>query len=88
VTTFAVVAGGAGANLDETVETILAGANLIADGFSMAASNFLGSRPQPSSRAGGAAFAARGERAGRATGQLTRPQRLAQDGSRAPAGRM
>ena len=59
VTTFAVVAGGAGANLDETVETILAGANLIADGFSMAASNFLGSRPQPSSRAGGAAFAAR-----------------------------
>lgn len=44
VTTFAVVAGVAGAGLDETVVIILGGANLIADGFSMAASNFLGSR--------------------------------------------
>jgi VIT1/CCC1 family predicted Fe2+/Mn2+ transporter len=44
VTTFAVVAGVAGASLDETVVIILGGANLIADGFSMAASNFLGSR--------------------------------------------
>ncbi|HYI19117.1 MAG TPA: VIT1/CCC1 transporter family protein [Solirubrobacteraceae bacterium] len=44
ITTFAVVAGVAGANLDETVVIILGGANLLADGFSMAASNFLGSR--------------------------------------------
>jgi VIT1/CCC1 family predicted Fe2+/Mn2+ transporter len=46
VTTFAVVAGAAGANLDETVVIILGGANLIADGFSMAVSNFLGSRAE------------------------------------------
>jgi hypothetical protein len=37
VTTSAVVAGVAGADLDETVVIILGGANLIADGFSMAA---------------------------------------------------
>jgi hypothetical protein len=43
VTTFAVVAGVAGADLDETVVIILGGANLIADGFSMAISNYLGS---------------------------------------------
>ena len=41
VTTFAVVAGVEGANLDERVVIILGGANLIADGFSMAVSNFL-----------------------------------------------
>jgi len=46
VTTFAVVAGAAGANLDDTVVIILGGANLIADGFSMAVSNFLGSRAE------------------------------------------
>ena len=44
VTTFAVVAGVAGAKLDETVVIILGGANLLADGFSMAVSNFLGTR--------------------------------------------
>lgn len=33
-----------GASLDESVVIILGGANLIADGFSMAVSNFLGSR--------------------------------------------
>ncbi|HEU4450995.1 MAG TPA: VIT1/CCC1 transporter family protein [Gaiellaceae bacterium] len=44
VTTFAVVAGVEGASLDERVVIILGGANLIADGFSMAVSNFLGSR--------------------------------------------
>jgi VIT1/CCC1 family predicted Fe2+/Mn2+ transporter len=44
VTTFAVVAGAEGASLDERVVIILGGANLIADGFSMAVSNFLGSR--------------------------------------------
>jgi vacuolar iron transporter family protein len=46
VTTFAVVAGVQGASLDETVVIILGVANLIADGFSMAASNFLGSRAE------------------------------------------
>jgi VIT1/CCC1 family predicted Fe2+/Mn2+ transporter len=50
VTTFAVVAGVAGANLDEAVVIILGGANLIADGFSMAASNFLGSRAERQQR--------------------------------------
>jgi VIT1/CCC1 family predicted Fe2+/Mn2+ transporter len=50
ITTFAVVAGVAGASLDETVVIILGGANLVADGFSMAASNFLGSRAQRQQR--------------------------------------
>ncbi|MEX2447228.1 MAG: VIT1/CCC1 transporter family protein [Solirubrobacterales bacterium] len=46
VTTFAVVAGVAGANLSASVVLILGGANLIADGFSMAVSNFLGLRAE------------------------------------------
>ena len=46
VTTFAVVAGVQGANLNETVVIILGVANLVADGFSMAVSNFLGSRAE------------------------------------------
>lgn len=46
ITTFAVVAGVAGAHLDETVVIVLGGANLLADGFSMAVSNFLGSRAE------------------------------------------
>ena len=50
VTTFAVVAGVAGASLDETVVIVLGGANLVADGFSMAASNFLGSRAERQER--------------------------------------
>jgi len=40
VTTFAVVAGVAGAGLSATVVIILGAANLIADGFSMAMSNY------------------------------------------------
>lgn len=50
VTTFAVVAGVAGARLDETVVIILGSANLLADGFSMAVSNFLGSRAERQQR--------------------------------------
>jgi VIT1/CCC1 family predicted Fe2+/Mn2+ transporter len=50
VTTFAVVAGVAGADLDETVVIILGGANLLADGFSMAVSNYLGSRAERQQR--------------------------------------
>jgi len=46
VTTFAVVAGVQGAALDETIVIILGVANLIADGFSMAVSNYLGSRAE------------------------------------------
>lgn len=44
VTTFAVVSGVAGADLSSSVVIILGFANLIGDGFSMAASNFLGTR--------------------------------------------
>lgn len=50
ITTFAVVAGAAGASLDDAVVIILGGANLLADGFSMAVSNFLGSRAQRQQR--------------------------------------
>ena len=42
VTTFAVVAGSAGASLGVSVVLILGFANLFADGFSMAAGNYLG----------------------------------------------
>ncbi len=44
VTTFAVVAGVAGAGLSAGVVIILGFANLLADGFSMAVSNYLGTR--------------------------------------------
>ncbi|MCA9395384.1 MAG: VIT1/CCC1 transporter family protein [Candidatus Omnitrophica bacterium] len=46
VTTFAVVSGVAGAGLSSSVIIILGLANLIADGFSMAVSNFLGTRAE------------------------------------------
>jgi VIT1/CCC1 family predicted Fe2+/Mn2+ transporter len=44
ITTFAVVSGVAGAQLDPRVVVILGFANLLADGFSMGASNFLSIR--------------------------------------------
>lgn len=44
VTTFAVVAGVQGAGLPSVIVIILGVANLVADGFSMAVSNFLGTR--------------------------------------------
>jgi VIT1/CCC1 family predicted Fe2+/Mn2+ transporter len=44
VTTFAVVAGVAGAQLSSGIVVIMGLANLIADGFSMAVSNFLATR--------------------------------------------
>ena len=44
VTTFAVVSGVAGAGLPSGVVIILGVANLVGDGFSMAASNYLGTR--------------------------------------------
>lgn len=46
VTTFAVVSGVAGAGLASSVIIILGLANLFADGFSMAISNFLGTRAE------------------------------------------
>ncbi|QDT11898.1 VIT1/CCC1 transporter family protein [Planctomycetes bacterium K23_9] len=46
VTTFAVVSGVAGAGLSSNVVIILGFANLIGDGFSMAASNYLGTRTE------------------------------------------
>ncbi len=46
VTTFAVVSGVAGAELSTSIVLILGFANLVADGFSMAASNFLGTRAE------------------------------------------
>lgn len=46
VTTFAVVSGVAGAGLDSTIVIILGMANLLGDGFSMAASNYLGIRAE------------------------------------------
>jgi len=50
VTTFAVVAGVEGANLSASIVIILGIANLVADGFSMAASNYLGSRAEAQQR--------------------------------------
>ena len=44
VTTFAIVSGVAGAGLSSTIVIIMGLANLVADGFSMAASNFLATR--------------------------------------------
>lgn len=46
ITTFAVVTGVVGAGLSPIVIVILGLANLIADGFSMAASNFLGTKSE------------------------------------------
>lgn len=46
VTTFAIVAGVAGARLSDGVVIILGLANLLADGASMAASNYLGARTE------------------------------------------
>ena len=50
VTTFAVVAGTIGAELSPRIVLILGAANLIADGFSMAASNYLGTRAEVEDR--------------------------------------
>lgn len=46
VTTFAVVSGVVGADLSAGIIVILGLANLVGDGFSMAASNFLGTRAE------------------------------------------
>ncbi len=46
VTTFAVVSGVAGADLSSGIVLVLGFANLVGDGFSMAASNFMASRAE------------------------------------------
>jgi VIT1/CCC1 family predicted Fe2+/Mn2+ transporter len=46
VTTFAIVSGVVGADLSNKVIVILGLANIVADGFSMAASNFLGTKAE------------------------------------------
>ena len=51
VTTFAVVSGVSGAGLPAGVLIILGVANLVADGFSMGISNFLGTRAEKQQRA-------------------------------------
>ncbi len=46
VTTFAIIAGVAGASLSHTTILIVGFASLLADGFSMAASNYLGTKSE------------------------------------------
>jgi len=46
VTTFAIISGVAGAGLSQNVIVTLGLANVLADGFSMAASNYLGTRSE------------------------------------------
>lgn len=46
VTTFAIMAGAVGASLDSSIILILGFANLLADGFSMAVSNYLSTKSQ------------------------------------------
>jgi VIT1/CCC1 family predicted Fe2+/Mn2+ transporter len=50
ITTFAVVAGVAGAGLEARTVVVLGIANLVADGFSMGASNFLAQRSENAAR--------------------------------------
>jgi len=50
VTTFAVVSGVAGAQLSDRIVMILGVANMLADGFSMAVSNYLGTRTEAQMR--------------------------------------
>ena len=50
VTTFAVVAGAVGANLSTPIILILGLANLLADGFSMAAANYSGTKAELDNR--------------------------------------
>lgn len=46
VTTFAIIAGSVGANLTPRIILILGAANILADGFSMAAANYSGSKAE------------------------------------------
>ncbi len=46
VTTFAIVSGVVGANLSTSIILVLGAANIVADGFSMAASNYTGTKSE------------------------------------------
>ena len=46
ITTFAVVAGGVGGGFSSVVVIVLGGASLLADGFSMGVSNYLGTKSE------------------------------------------
>lgn len=46
VTTFAIVSGVVGANLSTSIILVLGAANIVADGFSMAASNYTGTKTE------------------------------------------
>lgn len=50
ITTFAIVAGAVGGSLSDTVIIILGLSNLVADGLSMAAANFAGTRAEADNR--------------------------------------
>ncbi len=52
VTTFAIVSGVVGANLSPTIVLVLGLANVLADGFSMASSNFLSEKSEQTLRHG------------------------------------
>jgi len=52
VTTFAIVSGVVGANLSPSIVLVLGLANVLADGFSMASSNFLSERSEQTLRHG------------------------------------
>ncbi|HEY4493737.1 MAG TPA: VIT1/CCC1 transporter family protein [Candidatus Paceibacterota bacterium] len=52
VTTFAVVAGVVGASLEPTIILIVGFANLLADGFSMAVSDYLGTKSECEAKEG------------------------------------
>lgn len=54
VTTFAVVAGVQGAGLSASIILIIGFANIIADGFSMAASDYLGTKSECEAKVGNA----------------------------------
>ena len=58
MTTFAVVAGVIGADLSTRTVLILGAANLLADGFSMAASNYSGTKSECDDQAGLSTFLA------------------------------
>jgi hypothetical protein len=75
VTTFAIVSGVVGAEFSSVVILVLGFANLLADGFSMAASNFSGTRAEREEAARGHRASAHhsGARGGTRRGQTDLP---------------
>jgi len=71
VTTFAVVAGVAGAALDPAIVLVLGAANLFADGFSMGMSNFLSRRSEADYRTAQGTAADDGDKSPSSTALVT-----------------